>query len=283
LESNFREMASMQHRNFEGALGRSAADFSKELERIRLEFERMIHSELRVIRQRAALAQSLPVQEEPARVAPAAPPPDALLFAQKFRGPEAEIKERQKLYLPYFRERRAVLDIGCGRGEFLALMRDGGVAARGIDLSAENVALCRSKGLPAEVADLFGYLAGVPDGSLDGIFCAQVVEHLPPDRLPEMIRLASSALAPGGVLAIETPNPECLAIFAVHFYLDPTHVRPVPHALLAFYMEEHGLGQIEVLKLSPAIETMPALAALPEDFREAFFDGLDYAIIGRKL
>jgi O-antigen chain-terminating methyltransferase len=98
-----------------------------------------------------------------------------------------------------------------------------------------------------------------------------------------MIRLCAEKLERGGVLALETPNPECLAIFATHFYLDPTHTRPAPHPLLAFYMVEAGFGAIEVHKLSPAVESMPSLASLPEDFREAFFGGLDYAIIGRKL
>ena len=86
-----------------------------------------------------------------------------------------------------------------------------------------------------------------------------------------------------GVIAIETPNPECLAIFATHFYLDPTHQRPVPHPLLAFYLEEFGVGNIEVRK-AVAGGGVDALACLlPEDFREAFFGGLDYAISGRKL
>ncbi len=133
------------------------------------------------------------------------------------------------------------------------------------------------------MADLYAYMADLPEASLDGIFCSQVVEHLPPERLPEMIRLAASRLRRDGLLALETPNPECLAIFATHFFLDPTHTRPVPHALLSFYMEEYGLGGIEVHKISPAIESMPALAGLPEDFRETFFGGLDYAIVGRKL
>ncbi len=110
-----------------------------------------------------------------------------------------------------------------------------------------------------------------------------MVEHLPPERLPEMIRLAASRLERDGAIAIETPNPECLAIFATHFYLDPTHQRPVPHPLLAFYLEEFGVGNIEVRRLSPAVESMPSLRSLPEDFREAFFGGLDYAITGRKL
>ena len=99
-----------------------------------------------------------------------------------------------------------------------------------------------------EVADLFEYLENLPEASLDGIFCSQVVEHLPPERLPEMIRLCASRLQRNGVIAIETPNPECLAIFATHFYLDPTHQRPVPHPLLAFYLEEFGVGNIEVRK-----------------------------------
>jgi O-antigen chain-terminating methyltransferase len=176
-----------------------------------------------------------------------------------------------------------VLDLGCGRGEFLELMREAGIPARGVDLSDECIALCRSKGLEAEKADVFDYLGRQAGSSCDGIFCAQVVEHLQPERIPEMIRLAAGCLARGGLLAIETPNPECLAALTAHFYLDPTHMRPVPSALLKFYMEEHGLGQIEIHRLSPAVETMPSLAALPDDFREAFFGGLDYAILGRKL
>jgi SAM-dependent methyltransferase len=174
-----------------------------------------------------------------------------------------------------------VLDVGCGRGEFLELMREAGANARGIDSSEEQIAICREKGLNAETADIFAYLAGLPEGSLDGIFCAQVVEHFPPDRIPEFVRLAASRLARNGLLAIETPNPECLAIFATHFYLDPTHTRPVPSPLLRFYMEEFGLGDIEILHLSPAAETMPSLETLPAEFREAFFGGLDYAILGR--
>ncbi len=155
--------------------------------------------------------------------------------------------------------------------------------ARGLEASDESVAYCRSLGLDAENADLFAYLREQPEGSLDGIFCSQVVEHLPPDRLPEMVRLCASRLATRGVLAIETPNPECLAIFATHFYLDPTHTRPVPAALLTFYMEEFGMGRVEIHRRAPAIESMPEVGELPESFREKFFDGLDYAIIAYKL
>jgi O-antigen chain-terminating methyltransferase len=86
----------------------------------------------------------------------------------------------------------------------------------------------------------------------------------------------------GGLAAFETPNPECLAIFATHFYIDPTHTRPVPAPLLRFYLEEAGFINVEIEKLSPAVETMPSLAELPSGVRDAFFGGLDYAIFGKK-
>ena len=157
------------------------------------------------------------------------------------------------------------------------------MAARGIDLGEESVAQCRQKGFDAQVADLFDYLAEQPDEEFDGIMSTQVVEHLQPKRIPEMIRLCAAKLRKGGVLAIETPNPECLAIFATHFYLDPTHTRPVPHQLLAFYLEEAGFGLLEVHKLAPASESIPEVNELPEKFKNRFFGGLDFAILGRRL
>jgi 2-polyprenyl-3-methyl-5-hydroxy-6-metoxy-1,4-benzoquinol methylase len=289
MEANFREAASARHAAFEAALEASGNALEKrfwaDLEKIRLDYERLIHAELRLLRQRS---QAAPAgnggpagPERPA--APAAPALDALAFAARFRGSEESVRERQRFYLPYFAGCESVLDIGCGRGEFLELMREAGVAARGIDLDGESVETCRAKGLPADQADLFEFLAGRPESTFDGIFCAQVVEHLPPDRLPDFVRLAATRLVRGGLLAIETPNPECLAIFATHFYLDPTHTRPVPYPLLAFYLEEAGMGAIEVHPLSPAAETMPSVAGLPDQFRQAFFGGLDYAIVARRL
>jgi O-antigen chain-terminating methyltransferase len=137
--------------------------------------------------------------------------------------------------------------------------------------------------LDADQADLFTYLSNLADASLDGIFSSQVVEHLPGNRIPEMIRLFSLKLRSGGLVAIETPNPACLAIFATHFYLDPTHVRPVPSELLSFYLQEHGFGGIEIVQRFPAAESFPELNELPESVRNKFFGGLDYVIFGRKL
>jgi len=289
LDTGFRELMRGQHAEFMVAMERHAAEIQQrlwaDLERIRLEYERLIYSELKTIRQRSGIGlPACPAPEAPVGQARRPTPPfDYGRFAERFRGTEEYVKAAQAVYDPHFRGRRNVLDLGCGRGEFLERMRALSVSARGIDLSEESVAMCRHKGLAAESADLFEYLSNLPEASLDGIFCSQVVEHIPPERLPEMIRLAVSRLERNGVIAIETPNPECLAIFATHFYLDPTHERPVPHPLLAFYLEEFGVGNIEVRRLSPAVESMPSVASLPEDFRDAFFGGLDYAITGRKL
>jgi 2-polyprenyl-3-methyl-5-hydroxy-6-metoxy-1,4-benzoquinol methylase len=288
MDANYRDSLHAQHTEFTAALERNALEIQRriwdDLERIRLEYERLIHSELRTVRQRAGLtAPTVPPVHDPGNSKPLELGFDYARFAERFRGSEEYVKAGQQIYLPHFQSCRNVLDIGCGRGEFLELMRDRQVPARGIDLSEESVATCRHKGMEAGSADLFDYLAAQPEGAFDGIFCAQVVEHLPPERLPEMLRLCASRLSRNGVIAVETPNPECLAIFATHFYLDPTHTRPVPHNLLVFYLEEFGIGRIEVRKLSPAVESMASLTSIPEDFREAFFGALDYAVIGRKL
>jgi O-antigen chain-terminating methyltransferase len=165
----------------------------------------------------------------------------------------------------------------------LEVFREAGIQAVGIDLNEDSLAVCRGKGLDVESANLFDYLRALPDSSLGGIVCAQVVEHLPPERLPELVELAHAKLRTGALLAIETPNPECLAIFATHFYLDPTHRHPIPPALMSFYVEEAGFGRIEVERLSPAMESMPSIAELPEGFRQEFFGALDYAVFARKL
>jgi len=289
MEANFRDLVRSQHKDFVTALERSALEIQKrlwaDLEKVRLEFERLIHAELRLIRQRAAATRGEPALPPPAAVAPqwSLPAEDWLKFAERFRGAGEYVKEQQRFYVPWFQSCQAVADLGCGRGEFLELMREAGVAARGVDCNEEAVALCRSKGLDAERADLFQWLEAQPDASLDGIFSAQVIEHLPAHRVPELIRLAARKLLPRGLLVIETPNPECLAIFATHYYLDPDHRHPIPPALLVFYFEEAGFGGIRVERRSPAWEAFPALQALPPDFREAFFGALDYAVLGRKL
>ncbi|MGA2181918.1 MAG: methyltransferase domain-containing protein [Bryobacteraceae bacterium] len=284
LEEAYRDLVKTQHSDFGNALSVTTLDIQKrlwdDLLKMRAEYDAIIHRELRTLRQRVfpVAASSVPVREE----APSAPGIDWLAFSERFRGSEDHVRAKQRMYAERFAGCRNVLDLGCGRGELLEVLNEAGIPARGIDANAECIALCKGKELHAEAADLFAFLANAGE-QFDGIVSAQVVEHLPPLRLPELVRLASERLSPGGLLAIETPNPECLAILATHFWLDPTHTRPVPPALLSFWMEEAGFGGIEVVPLNPASESIPALTSLPEDVRAALFGGMDYAIFGRKL
>jgi 2-polyprenyl-3-methyl-5-hydroxy-6-metoxy-1,4-benzoquinol methylase len=285
MDANYREQMKAQHSDFVRAMERQSEQmhqrFWDEVVRARADYERLIHSELRLVRQRASLASA--VQQDSQSAPPEFANVDWLKFAEKFRGSEEDIRARQRMYVSRFGEHAPVLDIGCGRGEMLQVFREAGIAAHGIDSNDDSIALCRSNGLDAEKADLFTYLTHLPDASLGGVVCCQVAEHLPQARLPEMIRLVHAKLRAGGLVAIETPNPECLAIFATHFYIDPTHRHPIPPVLLSFYLEEAGFGLIEIERLSPAIESLPSLAELPEGFRKEFFGSLDYAAFATKL
>ena len=285
MDANYREQVAAQHAGFQAAMVQQSEEIHKrfwaDLDRIRTEYETIIHSELRLARQKASLHRAA------GEAAASAPPEftgiDWLKFAEKFRGSEESIRQRQQMYAARFRGHAPVLDIGCGRGEMLEVFRQAGIEARGIDRHDDSVALCRSQGLEAENADLFEHLNVLADCSLGGAVCCQVVEHLPPQRLPEMVRLLHDKLRGGALLAIETPNPECLAIFATHFYIDPTHRHPIPPALLCFYLEEAGFGRIEVERLNPALESMPSLAELPEAFCKDFFGSLDYTVFATRL
>jgi O-antigen chain-terminating methyltransferase len=215
-------------------------------------------------------------------------------FEERFRGSEEEIKERQRIYVSYFEGQEDVVDIGCGRGEFLELMRDSGIRARGVDLDLDMILLCREKGLDVSAHDAFAYLGALPDDSLGGIFAAQVVEHLHPLRVIELVTLCHRKLGPGGVLVLETPNPKCLMVFADTFYKDPSHVQPAHPDTMQFLFEALSFHQVEVKFLGPvdAFMRIPLLHVPGADL-ERFNEGIDrlnsllfgfqdYAVIGRK-
>ena len=173
---------------------------------------------------------------------------DYFMFEHKFRGSVAEIKRRQSAYLELFRGRENVLDLGCGRGEFVELLSEEGVNVTGVDSSQDMVGFCQDRGLPVIMADMFDYLKSLPDASLDGIFTSQVVEHLSPERILMLINLCEEKLKPGGVIVAETVNTNCPVALS-NFYLDPTHVRPVPPEMLRF-MFEQGAFRIQTFRFS---------------------------------
>ncbi len=222
-----------------------------------------------------------------------------LAFEDLHRGSREEIMARQGVYLPYFRPaarpEAPVLDLGCGRGEFLEACRQAGIPARGVDINPAMVAACREMGLAVEEGDGLEHLRGLPEASLGGILMAQVIEHLTSDQLTELVSLCAAKLAPGGVLIAETINPQCLLTFAGAFYLDLTHQKPIHPEATRFLWQWAGLENVEVLYLSP----------VPPEFRleriegpdsgsnaifnrnvqrlnDLLYSHLDYAVVGRK-
>ncbi len=172
------------------------------------------------------------------------------VFEEAFRGSRETIKERQAAFVRYFEGSKNVLDIGCGRGEFLELLREGGIGGRGIDSNEDMVAYCRSKGLDVEKADAIAYLEGLEDKSLDGVFLDQVVEHLRPDYMVKMLGLCYRKLKYGHYIVVETVNPLSL-ISLGNFYADLTHVRPVHPETLRFLLGSVGFREGEMMFLSP--------------------------------
>ncbi len=263
------------------------ADMAKQ----RTEQEKSIHTELRLIRRRSRVETATAAPAPAPAVDKTAALPHRLdygRFQERFRGSEEYVAKTQAQYLEICRGLAPVADIGCGRGELLELFQAEDVECLGVDSDPDAISACLDKGLNVEAGDLFMFLHRQKAGTLGAIVSAHVVEHLPPLRLPEFVEIAAAKLKPGGILAIETPNPACLAIFTGDFYLDPTHRRPTPAQQLRFYMEESGLGEIDVRELNPAYELIPELAEFREDpsagpFVKKFFGGLDYVILGKKL
>lgn len=223
--------------------------------------------------------------------------PDGLDYAgleERFRGSEDEIRQRQRAYVGVFRGDGDVVDLGCGRGEFLELLRGAGIAGHGVDIDLDMILLCREKGLQVTHADAFAYLERVPDDSLGGVFAAQVIEHLEPRQLLDLVALIHRKLRPGGATVLETVNPECLATFAT-FYLDPTHVRPIPPGTLQFVLELADFTDVRITYTSPVDEALriprlepglfpdgPRFNASIDRLNELLFGCRDFAAIATK-
>jgi O-antigen chain-terminating methyltransferase len=211
--------------------------------------------------------------------------PDYFSFESRMRGSTESIRERQRPYVDDFRDAAAVLDIGCGRGEFLALLRDAGIEARGVDLNADMVAYARGEGLEVEHEDAVEYLQSLEDGSLGGIFAAQLVEHVPAPTLVRLLELAAAKLRPGGLLVAETINP--LSPLALrNYYADLTHAQPLVPETLELLAKQAGFGNVELRYLNAPEERLveppdPVIAANVSRLNELLFGPLDYAIVAR--
>jgi SAM-dependent methyltransferase len=207
----------------------------------------------------------------------AAAVPDYFAFESRMRGSTEQVRSRQKRYVDDFRNAAPVLDVGCGRGEFLSLLRGAGVEARGVDADSDMVAYARGEGLEVEQTDALAYLDGQPDGSLGGIFAAQVVEHLPPAALQRLLELAHTKLRPGGLLVAETINP--LSPLALrNYFADLTHAQPLVPETLELLARQAGFADTEI-RFANAPEPAPET---DERVNEVLFAPLDYALFARR-
>jgi SAM-dependent methyltransferase len=220
-------------------------------------------------------------------------------FEDRFRGSRDDIRRRLESYVPLFRGMNDVVDVGCGRGEFLELLKAAGINAHGIDLNHEMAELCRARGLDVREADVVTHLASLPDESLGGVFAAQVVEHLQPAYLLRFLELAVLKLRPDGVLVLETLNPACWAAFFDSYIRDITHVWPLHPDTLKHLVLASGFTRAEIEYRSPVpeqskLQGLPeAAGSVPPELVDAFnenvrklnarmFTYLDYAVVGRR-
>jgi O-antigen chain-terminating methyltransferase len=207
-------------------------------------------------------------------------------FEDRFRGSRETVKERLRVYLPFVEALRTTggvctaFDLGCGRGEWLELMREAEVAAAGVDLDQDMLAVCRDMGLDARHDDALAQLRALAAESRDIVSGFHLAEHLPFADLQALVQEALRVLSPGGLLILETPDPDNLSVGTSSFYLDPTHMRPLPAGLLAFLPAHYGFHRVKILRLQEAPgmagKAAPSLANVLRDA------GADFAVVAQK-
>jgi SAM-dependent methyltransferase len=216
-----------------------------------------------------------------------------LAFENQFRGTREEIRERLLEYVPRIKKSgagvagREILDIGCGRGEWLGIMEDEGLLAKGLDLNHVLVQDCIQRGFSVEENDALTYLRSLPDNSLGAITSFHLIEHLDLDSRIALFDESVRVLKPGGVALFETPNPRNLLVGSCNFWADPTHLRPLYPETHQFLMEYRGFCKVELLFLHPhePEQQLPEGEApqLAARLNEVFSCARDYTIVGYKV
>jgi O-antigen chain-terminating methyltransferase len=212
-------------------------------------------------------------------------------FEDRFRGTRMDIKSRQQAYLPVIEKAGAgtetapVVDLGCGRGEWLELLKENGKTAVGVDINRVFIAQCREMELPIVEQDLRQYLRDQAPDSVGAVTAFQLIEHLPLKTLIQVMDDTLRVLKPGGVVIFETPNPENLMVGACHFYTDPTHHNPLPPLTARHLLEARGFADCEILRRHPCDDSLRAkdiVAESPAALVNLLYGEQDYAVIGYK-
>jgi O-antigen chain-terminating methyltransferase len=213
-----------------------------------------------------------------------------LIYAEAFRGAPAEIRERLKVHVAAVRQAvdrtggAPVIDLGCGRGDWLALLRDLGINAFGVDESAESVSACKAIALDARQIDAIDALRAQPAGSIAAVTAFHIVEHMPFAAVATLMVEAHRALRPGGVMVIETPNCENVVVGANTFWLDPTHIRPYPLALLEFMASQAAFQEVRSMRLHPNLTMLesPQFQGIPTDLMGLLAGPQDVALVATR-
>ena len=211
------------------------------------------------------------------------PPGVYALFEERFRGSTADVARGQRFYLDLLHGLPGpVVDVGCGRGEFLRLLGSAGIPGSGVESNPVSVEACRREGLDVVEGDALAWLAGRPPASLGAVVAFQVVEHWLPGTIFRFLQEARRALAPGGIVIAETINADSVSAMRA-FYLDPTHVRPVPPDALRFLAEAAGFtdARIEYRSPLPAAERLEETSENERKLNALLFAAQDYALIAR--
>jgi len=209
-------------------------------------------------------------------------------FDEQFRGSREGIKARLRVYLPYLEgqssdEAAPILDVGCGRGEWLELLQEQGFRATGVDCNSVLIQQCRERNLDVVEDDLMNYLRQLPPESVGTLTGFHVVEHLPLNTLIDFLNEVLRVLQPGKPIIFETPNPRNVLVGSCNFYFDPSHRNPLPSEVLKFLVESRGFTQVEVVPLNPSDE-MPVAgdSDLITRFNKYFYGPMDYGLVAWK-
>lgn len=208
-------------------------------------------------------------------------------FEDRYRGTEEAIRVRlEERYLTFFTNRKNVVDLGCGRGEFLSLLKDKGISATGVDMSEEMVRRCQMNELRVAQANAIDFLRDAKEKSFGAIMCSQMIEHLTAAELMQLVRACYAALDDGGLLVLETINPLSLATYRFSYPMDLTHRHMVHPFTLQYILQSVGFSKVELSYFSPAREktcfstdTPEEMAKFFDEIQNCLFSEQDYAVI----
>lgn len=229
---------------------------------------------------RGALERQVPAAAVASQALRAAEDSTYVAFENRFRQGDESLKSRMSNYAQRFVSRSPVIDLGCGRGEFLMALKEVGVTGRGVESNVTNVESCQQAGLDVSRGDLLAYLRALPDGSVGGVFAAQVAEHLPPAVLQSLMAEAFRALRRGGLLLLETVNPRSVTGFLEVYTRDLSHERPLHPDTLSFLAGAAGFTDVTVEYLSPVsplsqLQKLTPSREIPERVVAAFNENVD--------